>query len=189
MGRPPSEAGDYASTIAVSVAGMRTRWLDASAQGIESRAGLTVTAPSVTFTTTIRSLGEDGSSSRYLANTTATDRNGRGIGNAEITFRTTQGTLDSADSDTTLSGEANAIIRTQASGPATITVTSPGLGACGSVQTAFQVGPVPSFPAGRAIRASCAGAGMDVNPQGTLIATASERNITVLDPATGETRD
>jgi len=30
---------------------------------------------------------------------------------------------------------------------------------------------------------------MDVNPQGTLIATASERNITVLDPATGETRD
>ena len=150
-------------------------------------ASFNVTAPSLNFESEVTMRGNDGIAASYTVQWQVTDLSGNPIRNADVEFEITDGTVTGKSTLTGDAGHAHVDVATTQAGPATATIILPEFGVSNSVGVTVMIGPVASFPVGKAIGANSATAGMALNPQGTRIATASGSDITIIDVATSHT--
>jgi hypothetical protein len=148
---------------------------------------LEVVEPQLNFLTTATLISGGASSAIYLVESVVTTTGGEPIVHADVTFSSTKGTFTRWDSRTNSLGKCDANIYTTESGPAVITVTI--MSISNSTPVNFQIGPIPSIPAGRKLPVSdLITGGMDINPVGTKVAVASKNIITVFATSDWQTK-
>ncbi len=143
--------------------------------GESGNTSVNVAVETLNFTTELNKISGDESSSFYLFRATITDQNSQPIAFENVSFQTTKGTLQNTDTSTNAAGECETNITTTESGPVIITVTI--FGQAHSTSGVFQVGAIPSFPAGRILPVGITINSLDLSSDGTKLALGGNTSV------------